>query len=206
MQDVVRDGMKAGALGLSVSRNKGHYDPQGVHIPALWADEKEIFALGDVLREHGHRHHPVGRRPRRRDEGRLMARLSRGDRPHRRLQQSRPDDAPARRSGRSTWRGSSDDRASGIRAYPDVHARTASPDYFTMRNTQVFRGLPTWHPILPVVATRRSCKAYADPEVRAEAARGGGRVQGRTRRSASRSDLVELHVGADRRCSKRTSG
>src|SRR4029079_1221918 len=53
MQDVVRDGMKAGALGLSVSRNQGHYDPQGVHIPALWADEKEIFALGDVLRELG---------------------------------------------------------------------------------------------------------------------------------------------------------
>ena len=53
MQDVVRDGMEGGALGLSVSRNKGHYDPQGVHIPALWADEKEIFALGDVLRELG---------------------------------------------------------------------------------------------------------------------------------------------------------
>src|ERR1700737_4558898 len=53
MQDVVRDGIKGGALGLSVSRNKGHYDPQGVHIPALWADEKEIFALGDVLRELG---------------------------------------------------------------------------------------------------------------------------------------------------------
>src|SRR6202011_2053998 len=50
---VVRDGIKGGALGLSVSRNKGHYDPQGVHIPALWADEKEIFALGDVLREMG---------------------------------------------------------------------------------------------------------------------------------------------------------
>ena len=31
--------------------NHCHYDPQGVHIPALWADEKEIFALGDVLRE-----------------------------------------------------------------------------------------------------------------------------------------------------------
>ena len=51
MQDVVRDGMAAGALGLSVSREKGHFDPQGVLIPALWADEKEIFALADVLRE-----------------------------------------------------------------------------------------------------------------------------------------------------------
>ena len=48
MQGLVRDGMKAGALGVSVSRNQGHFDPQGVHIPALWADEKEIFAIGDV--------------------------------------------------------------------------------------------------------------------------------------------------------------
>src|SRR3954453_7067648 len=53
MQQVVRESMEGGALGLSVSRNKGHYDPQGVHIPALWADEKEIFALADVLRELG---------------------------------------------------------------------------------------------------------------------------------------------------------
>src|SRR5438270_573686 len=53
MQGLVRDGMQAGALGLSVSRNQGHFDPQGVHIPAIWADEKEIFALGDVLRDLG---------------------------------------------------------------------------------------------------------------------------------------------------------
>src|SRR5207302_3407735 len=53
MQSVVRDGMEGGALGFSVSRNRGHHDPQGVHIPALWADEKEIFALADVLREMG---------------------------------------------------------------------------------------------------------------------------------------------------------
>ena len=46
MQDVVREGMAAGALGLSVSREKGHFDPQGVHIPALWADEqRDLRAL-----------------------------------------------------------------------------------------------------------------------------------------------------------------
>ena len=44
MQDIVRDGMRAGALGFSVSRNQGHYDPQGVHLPALWAEEKEMFS------------------------------------------------------------------------------------------------------------------------------------------------------------------
>ncbi len=44
--------MAAGALGLGRSPSeKGHFDPQGVLIPALWADENEIFALADVLRD-----------------------------------------------------------------------------------------------------------------------------------------------------------
>ena len=53
MQQLVRDGIQAGALGLSVSRNQGHFDPQGVLVPAVWATEQEIFALGDVLRDLG---------------------------------------------------------------------------------------------------------------------------------------------------------
>ena len=53
MRQVVGDAIDAGALGLSISQNKGHYDPQGVWIPAVWAAEEEIFALGDVLRELG---------------------------------------------------------------------------------------------------------------------------------------------------------
>ena len=46
-------GQRRRAQGDAGRRAQGHYDPQGVHIPALWADEKEIFALGDVLREMG---------------------------------------------------------------------------------------------------------------------------------------------------------
>ena len=45
-------------------KNRGHYDPQGVHIPAFWAEEDEIFALADVLSELGGRHHPEWRRAR----------------------------------------------------------------------------------------------------------------------------------------------
>src|SRR6202790_2764676 len=59
MKGVVRDGMAAGALGLSVSREKGHFAPQGVQIPALWADEQEIFALADVLRDQATRTIPA---------------------------------------------------------------------------------------------------------------------------------------------------
>jgi N-acyl-D-aspartate/D-glutamate deacylase len=38
-------------------------------------------------------------------------------------------------------------------------------DYFTLRNCQQFRGLPTWHPIL-LAAPEDMLRAYGDPEVR----------------------------------------
>ena len=53
MASVLRDGIEAGALGLSISQNRAHYDPQGVLIPAVWANEEETFALGHVLQELG---------------------------------------------------------------------------------------------------------------------------------------------------------
>src|SRR5947209_4649111 len=80
MQGLVRDGMQAGALGLSVSRNQGHFDPQG------------------------------------------------------------------------------------IRAFPMCTPNRIT-DYFQMRNTQTFRGLPVWHPIC-LSSPEEMLKAYADPEVR----------------------------------------
>jgi N-acyl-D-amino-acid deacylase len=53
MRGIVGDGITAGALGLSVSHSPGHYDPQGVHIPAIWAEESKILAIADVLSELG---------------------------------------------------------------------------------------------------------------------------------------------------------
>ena len=165
MQEVVRDGMEGGALGLSVSRNRGHYDPQGVHIPALWADEKEIFALADVLREMGTGIiQSGGGRDAEMKDG-LMARLSEATgRPvvYNNLGQS------VRRPGE--WKKHMDrvDETSrqGIRAYPLASPNTTTQT-FTMANTQVFRGSPTWHPIL-LASGADKLKAYADPAVRAK--------------------------------------
>src|SRR5580704_11650746 len=163
MQDVVRDGMKAGALGLSVSREKGHYDPQGVHIPALWADENEIFALADVLREMGTGiiQSGGGREAEMRDG--LMARLSEATgRPvvYNNLGQS------VRRPGE--WKKHMDrvdeTAAQGIRAYPLCSPNTTTQT-FNMKNTQVWRGSPTWHPIL-LASDEEKLRAYADPAVR----------------------------------------
>src|SRR5436305_10229631 len=165
MQDLVREGMQAGALGLSVSRNQGHFDPQGVHIPALWADEKEIFALGDVLREMGTGIiQSGGGRDAEMDNG-LMARLSEATgRPvvYNNLGQS------VRRPGE--WQKHmervNETAAQGIRAYPLCSPNTTT-QLFNMSNTQAFRGSPTWQPIL-LGSDEEKLRAYADPAVRAK--------------------------------------
>jgi N-acyl-D-amino-acid deacylase len=163
MQDVVRDGIKAGALGLSVSRNRGHYDPQGVHIPALWANEEEIFALGDVLRELGTGIIQCGggRAPELKDG--LMARLSEATGRtviYNNLGQNlREPDAWKKHMARL------DETAkAGIRAFP-LCSPNRTTQNFTMHNCQVFRGTPTWHPIL-LSSDEDKLRAYRDPEVR----------------------------------------
>ncbi|MGH7083419.1 MAG: amidohydrolase family protein, partial [Acetobacteraceae bacterium] len=163
MQDVVRDGIKGGALGLSVSRNQGHYDPQGVHIPALWADEKEIFALGDVLRELGTGIIQSGGGNGAEMKDALMSRLSEATgRPvvYNNLSQSmrRPDQWKKQMAQVDST------VAKGIRAFPMCTPNRIT-DYFTLRNCQEFRGLPTWHPIL-LSSPEAMLRAYRDPAVR----------------------------------------
>jgi N-acyl-D-aspartate/D-glutamate deacylase len=163
MRTVVRDGMQAGALGLSISRNAGHFDPQGVPVPALWAEEKEIFALCDVLRELGTGIIQSGGGNGAEVKTGLMSRLSEATGrplvyntllhnlkyPGQWKEQMAKIDASV---------------AKGIRAYPMCTPNRIT-DFFTMRNTQSFRGLPTWHPIL-IAPDEEKLRAYADPAIR----------------------------------------
>jgi N-acyl-D-aspartate/D-glutamate deacylase len=163
MQGLVRDGMEAGALGLSVSRNQGHFDPQGVHIPAIWADEKEIFALGDVLKELGTGLIQSGGGNGAEMKDALMSRLSEATGRtvvYNNLGQT------MRRPGQ--WQKQMEQvnstTARGIRAFPMCTPNRIT-DYFKMRNTQTFRGLPVWHPIC-LSSPEEQLKAYADPQIR----------------------------------------
>src|SRR5918998_5138823 len=163
MQDLVRDGMKAGALGLSVSRNKGHYDPQGVHIPAIWAEEDEIFALADILSELGVGTIQSGGGRDAELQNRLMTRLAEAC--GRQLvynnlgQSARQPDA---------WKEHmalvEEAAKAGIRANP-LCTPNSNTTRFTMRNAQVFRGIPTWHPIL-LAPDEEKLQAYRDPAIR----------------------------------------
>ncbi|WP_089936559.1 N-acyl-D-amino-acid deacylase family protein [Candidatus Entotheonella palauensis] len=163
MQQVVRDAVQAGALGLSITRNKGHYDPQGVHVPGFWAEEDELFALGEVLSELGTGIIQSGGGRAAELENRLMSRLSEATGRqviYNNLGQTvRDPDA---------WKKLmaivDETSAAGIRAYPLCSPNSVT-QRFNMSNTQVFRGVPAWHPIL-LASDEEKLRAYSDPAVR----------------------------------------
>ena len=163
MQGIVRQGMEAGALGLSVSQNRGHYDPQGVLIPAIWATEEETFALGDVLRELGTGIIQSGGGRESELDSRLMSRLAEATgRPvlYNNLGQNlrRPN------AWKELMAIIDETSEAGIRAYP-LCSPLSTTQRFTMRNCQAFRGIPSWHPIL-LASDDEKMRAYSDPEVR----------------------------------------
>ncbi len=55
MAAIVRDGIKAGALGFSSSRTLLHKDKHGIHVPGTFAGSDEMLALGLSMKglDHG---------------------------------------------------------------------------------------------------------------------------------------------------------
>src|SRR5215471_7504522 len=52
MRELVDEAMAAGALGFSTSRTLLHRVPDGRPVPGTWADERELYAIADVLGAH----------------------------------------------------------------------------------------------------------------------------------------------------------
>jgi N-acyl-D-amino-acid deacylase len=163
MRRIVRDGITAGALGLSVSRNRGHYDPQGIHIPAIWAEEDEIFALADVLSELGTGIIQSGGGRDAELQNRLMTRLAEAT--GRQVVYNNLGQTVRQPEAWKKHMALIDESAkAGIRANP-LCTPNSTTQRFTMRNAQVFRGVPTWHPIL-LAPDDEKLQAYRDPAVR----------------------------------------
>ncbi len=163
MRGIVREAMEAGALGLSVSQNRGHFDPQGVLIPAIWATEEEIFALGDVLGELGTGVIQSGGGRETEIKNRLMSRLS--QRTGRLVTYTDLSQAARRPEEWMELMAIVDETSrEGIRSYP-MCSPNSNAQRFNMKNCQIFRGLPTWHPLL-LASDDEKMKAYSDPEIR----------------------------------------
>jgi N-acyl-D-aspartate/D-glutamate deacylase len=97
MQAVVRDGMEGGALGLLGVAQPGPLRPAGRPYPGDLGGREGDFRDCRRAARTRHRHHPVRRWPRRRDEEWADGAALRSDRPPRHLQQSGPERAPPRR-------------------------------------------------------------------------------------------------------------
>ena len=192
MRGIIREGMQEGALGLSVSKNRGHYDPQGVHIPAFWAEEAEIFALADVLSELGVGTIQSGGGRDAELDNRLMTRLAEAC--GRQLVYNNLGQSVRQPEAWKQHMALIDETAkAGIRANP-LCTPNSNMTRFTMRNTQAFRGIPSWHPIL-LASDAEKLRAYSDPERAAPIAPGSRGVGGRPARRQPRPAVVRLYLG-----------
>jgi N-acyl-D-aspartate/D-glutamate deacylase len=163
MQALIRDGMEAGALGLSITRNRNHFDLEGRRISAACAPEDELFAVTDVLRQLGTGVIQCGGGANPEIDNRLMSRLSAAC--GRRLMYNtilQSARAPER------WKEHlaivEDTCKAGNRALPLCSPKPIK-QRFTMRNCQVFRGMLHWHPIL-IAPDEEKLQSYRDAGVR----------------------------------------
>ena len=163
MRDIVRNAIIDGALGLSVSRNRGHYDPQGVLIPAIWATEEEIFSLGGALGEMGTGMIQSGGGRGAEISDRLMSRLSEAT-GRQVVYNNLGQTARKPNEWKELMAAVDETSKAGIRAYPLCTPNSVT-QRFTMKNCQLFRGIPTWHPIL-LASDEEKMRAYSDPDVR----------------------------------------
>jgi N-acyl-D-aspartate/D-glutamate deacylase len=163
MQGLIRDGMEAGALGLSITRNRNHFDLEGRRISAACAPEDELFAVTDVLRQLGTGVIQCGGGANPEIDHRLMSRLSAAC--GRRLMYN-----TILQSARSPERWKhhlaivEDTCKAGNRALPLCSPKPIK-QRFTMRNCQVFRGMLHWHPIL-IAPDDEKLQSYRDAGVR----------------------------------------
>ena len=163
MAGVVRDGMNAGALGFSISQNRAHYDPQGVLIPAIWASEEETFALGNVLRDLGTGVIQSGGGRFAELKSRLMSRLSEAT-GRQVVYNNLSHSARKPEEWKELMALVDETSKAGIRANPLCTPNSVTQT-FTMKNCQLFRGVPTWHPIL-LSSDEAKMEAYRNPDIR----------------------------------------
>jgi N-acyl-D-aspartate/D-glutamate deacylase len=175
MKAIVREGMEAGALGISFNRNPGHFDMRGKLLPSCLAPQEELFALAEVLGEVGTGVIQSGASAPFELRDRLCSRLSQIS--------GRPviyNQIVYRTNAPDQWREHlaflEQAVQQGLRSYPLVNPRHIS-SRFTMKNAQVFDRMPAWSPIM-TGPLEGKVKAFRDPEarkrLRAEAVDGSG--------------------------------
>ena len=191
MKKILRDGMYAGAAGISFTRNQAQFDDIGKPLPSLIASFDELLALASVLGELGAGTMQMGGGSLPEMEDGLCSKLSEIS--------GRPVfyNSISQHPGSDSWRKHLDHieqvAKRGIRARPLLRPVPAS-QFFTLRNAQMFDQSPTWKPIM-LMPKAQQMALFANPEIRKklwkEAVSGEGMDPTNTRFSR-RWDLVTV--------------
>ncbi|MEE9149228.1 MAG: amidohydrolase family protein, partial [Candidatus Tectomicrobia bacterium] len=190
MQAVIQESIAAGALGMSITRNRGHYDLEGRRIAGACAPEDELFAMVDVLRQAGTGVIQCGGGANPEIENRLVSRLSAAC-GRRIMYNTILQSARAPERWKEHLEVVEETVKAGNRAFP-MCSPNSIKQRFDMHNCQVFRGMTHWHPIL-IGSDEEKLRAYGDPAVR-QKLRQDIEGQGTTRMFSKRWDLMVIEA------------
>lgn len=163
MQRIIQEGLEAGALGMSLTRNRNHFDIDGRRISGACAPEEELFAMADVLRQVGTGVIQCGGGASPEINNRLMSRLSAAC-GRRVMYNTITQSARAPQQWAKHLALVEETCKDGNLAMP-LCTPNQIKQRFNMHNCQVFRGLTHWHPIL-ISTPEEKLKAYSDSSVR----------------------------------------
>jgi N-acyl-D-aspartate/D-glutamate deacylase len=191
MKGLVREGVRAGAIGFSTNQNPVHMREDGRPIPSRLATEEEILALAGVLGELncGSVQISQGSLGVSNDTEKSVGFFNRLAR-----ESGRPviwQSIAHRWDQPDLWRTqlkmAESALAKGLPSYPLCNARLFN-NRFTLKNAQVFDDLPTWKQMMFIPFEQRA-QLFRDPEVRAKL-RFEGLEDKRSSRFSRRWDLV----------------
>ncbi len=168
MKSLVREGMKAGAIGFSTNQNRRHMREDGRPIPSRLATDEEIVELASVLGELNCGSMQISRgtlgtaRPVEEDVDFFRRLASTSGRPV--IWQS----IAHRWNAPELWRKlldlAQDSLSSGAPSYPLTNARLFN-GRFTLKNAQTFDDLPSWKQVMFAPVEQRA-ELFSDTERR----------------------------------------
>ena len=168
MKDLLREGLRAGAIGFSTNQNRRHMREDGRPIPSRLATDEEILELAGVLGELNRGSIQISRgtlgiaRPAEEDLNLFHRLAERSGRPV--IWQS----IAHRMSAPDLWKRllelARESLDSGVPSYPLCNARLFN-GRFTLKNAQTFDELPSWKQIMFLPVENRA-ELFRDPETR----------------------------------------
>ena len=159
MKAIVREGIEAGAVGVSFERNMRHFDWDGRLAPTNLAADAEIFAVAGVIDEVGRGVIQFGGD---RKLGAQVAKTSRCPVFYGNITQQ----AVAPDRWREQLAEAENMMRQGHRSYQFVMPRPGDLRY-TLKTAQHFDALPTWKNVMLLPLEKRK-EVFRDPEVRAK--------------------------------------